>query len=672
MEQKRKRMEELVELLNRAARVYYQESNEIMSNQEYDLLYDELEALEAELGITLSNSPTVNVGYQVVSSLPKENHPRPMLSLDKTKSIDELKSWLGDKEGLLSWKLDGLTIVLTYREGKLAKAVTRGDGITGEVITGNARVFQNIPLVIPEKSTVVVRGEAVLSYDEFEKINRELGDADARYKNPRNLCVGTVRQLNNEITAQRHVEFYAFSLTEGGSTASDASDGRGPAEKEPSADGGGSFAYRSKQLEWLASQGFDTVEYVKVTSRTIGAAVADFESRIEKFPLPSDGLVLIYDDIEYGISLGSTAKFPRDSIAFKWKDEMMETTLKEVIWNASRTGLINPIAVFEPVELEGTTVSRASVHNLSIVRGLQLGIGDRIKVYKANMIIPQIAENMTKSGGVEPPGECPVCGAATEICDDNGVETLHCTNPDCPAKRIKAFTHFVSRNALNIEGLSEATLEKFIDEGMIRDFADLFRMEKWRNRITSMEGFGEKSFDNLISSAAKASRTSPSRLLYALGIPNIGVANARMISGECRNSWEKIQSLTEEELSAIDGIGDVMAKAYVEFFRNDENMRVVNELLEVLSIDESFTETAGGPLEGKSFVITGKVYHYENRDAAKAAIEAAGGRTAMSVSAKTDYLVNNDITSGSSKNKKAKELGVPIITEEQLLEMIRG
>ncbi len=641
-------MEELVVQLNKAARVYYQESNEIMSNQEYDKLYDELEALEKELDITLSNSPTVNVGYEIISGLPKEDHPKPMLSLDKTKSIDDLKSWLGDKEGILSWKLDGLTIVLTYEDGKLSKAVTRGDGVTGEVITNNAKVFDNIPLTIPAKETVVIRGEAVISYDDFKEINKNIGDADAKYKNPRNLCSGTVRQLNNEITAKRHVKFYAFSLAECGED----------------------LTYRYQQVEWMQSQGFDTVDCVKVTADTIEEAIKNFEKKIETFPLPSDGLVLIYDDIEYGKSLGTTAKFPRDSIAFKWKDEIRETALKEVLWNVSRTGLINPIAVFEPVELEGTTVSRASVHNLSIVRSLALGEGDIIKVYKANMIIPQIAENTTKSGTITPPDECPVCGADTEINDDNGVETLHCPNPECPAKKIKAFTHFVSRNALNIEGLSEATLEKFIDEAMIKDFSDLFKLDRWRDEIVNMEGFGQKSFDNLISSTKKAAETTPARLLYALGIPNIGVANAKMIAKECQNNWTKIQSLTEGELSAIDGIGDIMAKAYVEFFCDEEKIKVVSELLEVLSLDETFVQSAGGALSGKTFVITGKVYHYENRDAIKVAIEEAGGKTASSVSAKTDYLINNDITSGSSKNKKAKELGVPIITEEQFIEML--
>lgn len=649
MDDKRKLMEEKVAFLNRAAEAYYQRDEEIISNLEYDRLYDQLQALEKETGIVLSGSPTVRVGYEVVSGLPKERHPSPMLSLDKTKDVTALKDWLGDKAGLLSWKLDGLTIVMSYEGGKLTKAVTRGDGITGEVITNNARVFENIPLTIPEKGPVTVRGEAVISYRDFEKINETIGDADARYKNPRNLCSGTVRQLNNEITAGRHVKFYAFSLAEG----KDAQ-------------------FRHQQFEWMKEQGFETVEYVKVNADTVEEAVNGFQERIGAFPLPSDGLVLTFDDIEYGRSLGATAKFPRDSIAFKWKDEMRETTLREILWNVSRTGLINPIAIFEPVELEGTTVSRASVHNLSIVKELALGEGDEIRVYKANMIIPQVAENLTRSGTAQPPDKCPVCGSDTVIEDDNGVETLHCPNPECSAKRIKAFTHFVSRNAMNIEGLSEATLERLVDEGMVREFADLFDLGKWRDRIVTMEGFGEKSFDNLTAAAEKASHTTPARLLFGLGIPNIGVANARMIARECGDDWDRICSLTEEELTAIDGIGAVMASGYVKFFHDGEKLKLLSHLMPKLELVKESDEGRSDQLAGLTFVITGKVEHFDNRDALKAAVEKAGGKTSSAVSSKTDYLINNDISSGSSKNRKAKELGIPIITEEEFLKMIEG
>lgn len=640
----RERIEELVRKLNEASREYYQFDREIMSNVEYDALYDELEKLEKETGIVLASSPTVKVGYQVVSSLPKENHPSPMLSLDKTKSRDELRDWLGDKEGVLSWKLDGLTVVLTYEEGRLIKALTRGDGITGEVITPNAFAFDNLPVEIPEKGRVVLRGEAVIGYEDFERINEK-----GEYKNPRNLCSGSVRKLNSEITAQRHVRFFAFAL----------------------ADGGGEFTRRSEQLEWLAKQGFAVVEHVQVTGGNLTEALEGFEKKIENFDLPSDGLVLIYDDIAYGRSLGATAKFPRDGIAFKWQDEIKETVLREVVWNASRTGLINPVAVFEPVELEGTTVTRASVHNLSIVEELALGEGDTIRVYKANMIIPQIESNLTRSGTVAPPEKCPVCGGDTEIRQERGVKTLHCTNEECPARRIEAFAHFVSRDALNVEGLSKATLEKLIDGGIIREFADIFTLDRHRERIEEFYGFGEKSFDNLLAAAAKASRTTPARLLYGLGIPGIGAANGKLIARTCRNSWGKIENITFDELTAVDGIGDVMARAFRSYFDDENNRAMVSRLLDVIDLDESFEDRSGGMLEGKTFVITGSLKHFENRSALKAEIEKAGGKTSGSVSGRTDYLINNDSSSGSSKNRKAAELGVPVITEEEFLEMIK-
>ena len=647
MDDKRRLMEEKAALLNEASKAYYQDDREIMSNQEYDRIYDELEALEKETGIVLASSPTAKVGYAAVDTLPKERHPQPMLSLDKTKDTQALKEWLGDKQGLLSWKLDGLTIVLTYSSGKLEKAVTRGDGTVGEVITNNAKVFDNIPLVIPEKGEVVIRGEAVISYKDFEDINRTIGDADAKYKNPRNLCSGTVRQLNNEITAKRHVKFYGFHLA-----------------------GGGSFTTRREQMEFMKSQGFETVEYVLTDAGKIEEDVARFEKNIENLPVPSDGLVLIYDDIAYGESLGSTAKFPRDSIAFKWKDEMKTTRLREILWNVSRTGLINPIAIFEPVQLEGTTVSRASVHNLSIVRELKLGIGDEIKVYKANMIIPQIAENLTESGPSEPPRNCPVCGSKTYIEKDNGVETLHCPNPDCPAKKIKAFSHFVSRNAMNIEGLSEATLEKFIDEAMIKSFADVFRLSRYKDRIIAMEGFGEKSYERLANAVKKASKTTPARLLLALGIPNIGAANARMISEFCENKWDRISNLNTDELLSVDGIGEIMAEEYTAFFSDDKNKQEIDELLKEITLDESYLSKSGGRLEGLGFVVTGTLKHFENREKLKELIAEEGGKVSSAVSKKTDYLINNDADSSSSKNKKAAELGIPVISEDEFLKLL--
>lgn len=642
------RMKELIPVLQKAAKAYYQEDREIMSNFEYDKLYDELEALETETGVTLAGSPTVSVGYEALEELPKEAHETPMLSLDKTKDVEALRDFVGDQKTLLSWKLDGLTIVLTYGDGKLQKAVTRGNGVVGEVITNNARVFKNIPLQISFKGELVLRGEAIITYSDFEKINEEIEDVDARYKNPRNLCSGSVRQLNNEITARRNVHFYAFSLVR--------------------AQGVDFQNSREKQFQWLRDQGFDVVEYRMVTRDTLDKAMDYFAGQVTKNDFPSDGLVALYDDIAYGDSLGSTAKFPRNSYAFKWKDETKETTLKEIEWSPSRTGLINPVAIFEPVELEGTTVSRASVHNISIMKELQLGIGDRIQVYKANMIIPQIAENLTRSGNLEIPDTCPVCGKEARVVKTNEVESLYCTNPDCQAKKIKSFTLFVSRDAMNIDGLSEATLEKFILKGFIKDFGDIFEIGKFREEIVEMDGFGEKSFDNLMASLEKARHTTLPRLLYSLGIANIGLANAKMICKEFHYDLEKMIQATAEEISSIEGIGPVIAKTYTEYFADEENMRKFRHLLSHLELEEVKQENRL-TLDGRQFVITGSVNHFANRAELKEYIEQRGGKVTGSVTSKTDYLINNDVTSNSSKNKKARELEIPILSEEDFLHM---
>ena len=648
MENSLQRMKELVETLNGAAKAYYQEDREIMSNQEYDSLYDQLEQLEKETGTVLTNSPTVRVGYEAVNQLPKEEHPSPMLSLDKTKDREVLRSFIGDHKCLLSWKLDGLTIVLTYENGELVKAVTRGNGIVGEVITNNAKVFKNIPLRIPYKGQLVLRGEAIITYSEFERINETIGDADAKYKNPRNLCSGSVRQLNNEITARRNVRFYAFGLVSAADVDFQNS--------------------REQQFIWLKKQGFEVVEYKVVTSESLDEAMEYFSSAIVNNDFPSDGLVVTYDDIAYGESLGSTAKFPRNSFAFKWADEMRETRLVDMEWSPSRTGLINPVAIFEPVELEGTTVSRASVHNISIVKELQLGIGDTIKVYKANMIIPQIAENLTRSGSLVIPDKCPVCGQEARIRKENDVETLYCMNPDCVAKKIKSFSLFTSRDAMNIDGLSEATLEKFIAMGFIHNFGDIFEIGKYKDQIVEMEGFGQKSFDNLMESLEKAKETTLARVIYSLGIAGIGLANAKVICRHFDDDIEKIRHADAEEISSIEGIGPVLAGSLADYFSNEENNRKLDHLLSHLHlIHEETTETQ--VLAGKTFVITGSVEHFANRSEMKAFIEARGGKVTGSVTKKTDYLINNDKASGSSKNKKAQELGIPILSEEDFLEL---
>lgn len=650
MEDKKKRMRELVELLNRARRAYEQENTEIMSNYEYDQLYDELQGLEQELGTTLASSPTINVGYEVLSELPKERHERPMLSLDKTKDVGRLKEFLGDQKAVISWKLDGLTIVLTYRNGELEKAVTRGNGEVGEVITSNARVFQNIPLRIPFTGELVLRGEAVIGYKDFEKINEEIENVDARYKNPRNLCSGSVRQLNNEITAQRNVRFYAFTLVR--------------------AEGVDFRNSRLYQMEWLREQGFDVVEHHPVTRETVEDEVKWFSEHIEANDVPSDGLVLVYDDIAYGEALGTTAKFPRDSFAFKWADEIRETTLLEIEWSPSRTGLINPVAVFEPVELEGTTVSRASVHNISIMEELELGVGDRIQVYKANMIIPQIAENLTRSGVRDIPEVCPVCGGATRISMENETKTLCCTNPKCQAKHIKSFALFVSRDAMNIEGLSEATLEKFIMNGFIKDFTDIFHLDRHEEEIKAMDGFGEKSYLKLQAGVQNARVTTLPRLVYSLGIPNIGSANAKMICRALGNDPERVMNATAEELSEISGVGEVIAGTYVQYFADEEHREIFRRLLSEVEIPKEEEPEGGQDLSGVNFVITGSVEHFANRGEVKEEIERRGGKVTGSVTSKTNYLINNDVNSTSSKNRKARELGIPIISEEEFLKML--
>lgn len=642
-------MKELAQKLNEAARAYYQEDREIMSNLEYDALYDRLQSLEKETGTVLAGSPTISVGYEAVNSLPKENHESPMLSLDKTKDREVLRDFIGTHRTLLSWKLDGLTIVLTYENGELQKAVTRGNGTTGEVITNNARVFCNIPLRIPFQGRLVLRGEAIITYSDFEKINESIGDADAQYKNPRNLCSGSVRQLNNEITAKRNVRFYAFSLVSAENTDMHNS--------------------REYQLQWLASQGFDIVEYRIVTGETLDEAMDYFAEAVSRNDFPSDGLVALYDDIAFGDSLGRTAKFPRNAFAFKWADEIRETHLLEIEWSPSRTGLINPVAVFEPVELEGTTVSRASVHNVSIVKELELGIGDVIQVYKANMIIPQIADNLTRSSNLIIPDRCPACSHEAKVIKENDVEALYCMNPDCAAKKIKAFTLFVSRDAMNIDGLSEATLEKFIARGYIHNFGDIFEIEKYRDEITSMEGFGEKSFDNLLASLEKARETTLPRIIYSLGISNIGLANAKVICRYFDNDLNKIRHASMEEISAIDGIGPVIARNMADYFAKEDNNRKLDHLLSHLIIQKE-EQTGEQIFTGLNFVITGSVEHFSNRSEVKTLIESLGGKVTGSVTGKTNYLINNDTTSGSSKNKKAKELGIPIISEEDFLKMV--
>lgn len=641
-------MIDLIERLNEASRAYYQGTKELISNLEYDELYDRLEALEKNSGIIMAGSPTQKVGYEVISALPKEEHEHPMLSLDKTKDRDTLASWLGSHRGLLSWKLDGLTVVLRYEGGKLTKALTRGNGIIGEVITGNARTFINLPLSIPYMGNLVLRGEAIITYEDFRKINESLPEDEEHYKNPRNLCSGSVRQLNSEITAKRRVRFIAFGMVSGPE-----------------------FDLRSEEMDWLDSQGFETVERKSLIGDEVVEAISEYENKVADNPYPSDGLVVVLDDKAYGKSLGATAKFPRDAMAFKWRDQIAETTLKEILWSASRTGLINPIAIFEPVSLEGTEVSRASLHNVSIMKALKLGVGDKITVYKANMIIPQVSENLSKSNTAEIPEKCPVCSSKTLLRNENGVMTLHCLNDECPAKSVKRFTLLTGRNALDIDGVSEATLERFIDEGLVKEPADIFSLSSQKEKITSMEGFGEKSFENLVNSIEKARKTTAAKLLYALGIPGVGVANAKLIAKACEDDWDRIISLSEDEIQSIEGVGPVIARDFVAYFRNPAKLDEVNNLRRELDIEKK-SRSGDNYFVGLTFVITGKLETFQNRDELKAVIEDAGGKVSGSVSSRTSYLINNDLTSMSGKNKRAKELGVSIVDEATVVSWIRN
>lgn len=640
------RMTELIHILNNAAEAYYAKDEEIMSNYEYDALYDELVALEEKTGVILSNSPTQKVGYESVDFLPKETHDKPMLSLGKTKSVDELSEWLSDKKGVLSWKLDGLTIVLTYENGELSKAVTRGNGEVGEVITPNARTFENIPLKISFKGKLVIRGEAVISYDDFEKVNAKIDNPDDKYKNPRNLCSGSVRQLNSEVTASRHVRLIVFSLV--------SAEGR-------------EFNFRNEEFDFLTGLNFECVEHFDVDKDSIYSRVKDFAKRIADYPIPSDGLVLAYDDIKYGKSLGMTAKFPRDSIAFKWQDETAKTVLREIEWSPSRTGLINPVAIFDTVDLEGTSVSRASVHNISVLEELELGLGDEITVYKANMIIPQIAENLTKSGNIVIPEKCPCCNGATEIKVLKEAKSLYCINPECPAKQIKKFSHFVSRDAFNVDGLSEATLEKFVDEGYIKEYTDLFNLDRFKDNIINMEGFGEKSYNNLIESIEKAKDISLPNFIYSLGILNVGLANAKVICKAFSYDYERITSLSYEDLLTVEGIGDVIAKSFSSYFNDEENKLQLVKLYNTVRMRKEEVVESGGLLDGKTVVVTGSLNLYASRKDLQKEIEERGGKLSGSVSKNTFVLVNNDAFSTSSKNKTAKELSVPIMTEEDFV-----
>lgn len=641
MNDKIARMKELIDLLNKASMLYYQKSTPMMTDYEYDKLYDELVSLEKETNMVFSNSPTINVEPTVSTELEKTTHPHPMLSLSKTKNPDDLVSFIGNKEGLLSWKLDGLTIVLTYENGKLVSGVTRGNGIIGEVVTENVKKFKNIPLSINYTGRLVLRGEAIIKYSDFEKMN-----VDSEYKNPRNLCSGSVRQLDSSVTAERNVNCIIFALIEASSELSN---------------------YKDKNFEWLRSLGFETVEYVKVDKNNLKDEVLNYKEKIKTYDIPSDGLVLTFNDIEYGNNLGSTAKYPKHSIAFKWQDETAKTILREVDWMASRTGLINPVAVFDPVELEGTIVSRASLHNISILRELKIGLNDEIEVYKANMIIPQIANNITCSNNLVIPDKCPVCNHKTEIVTNNDITYLYCPNEFCFAKFMKRLSLFVSRNAMNIDGISEAILSRLINENMVKTYADLYNLSIYKDKIINFDGFGEKSYNNLIESIEKSRKVKLANFIYSLGIPDIGLSRAKLICSKFNNDIDVVSNLSYDKLSEIVGVGDVIAKEWIDTFKNPDFISEYNKIKkEIILIDNVNNKTT---LKDKTFVITGSVNNFKNRDELIEYIESLGGKVVKAISNNVDFLINNDITSTSSKNTKAKELGIKIISEDDLLKM---
>ena len=633
------RIRSLIDILNKANEAYYYHDNEIMSNKEYDDLYDQLIQLENESGIIYSDSPTQNLGEHIYSSLPKVKHESPMLSLDKTKDRDALREWLGNKEGVLSWKLDGLTVVLTYENGKLEKAVTRGNGAIGEEITENAKFFKNVPLRIPFKGKLILRGEAVISYHDFETINVE---EQGRFKNPRNLASGSIRALDTNQVKKRKVQVIIFEVIQG-SEANLVTD----------------------KFTWISHLGFKPVDYEVVNADNILEKIQDFENRITSNNIPSDGLVLTFNDTAYGRSLGTTGKFPKHSMAFKWQDEVEETVLRSVEWNTSRTGLINPVAVFDPVYLEGTEVSRATLNNVSYIKDLQLGIGDTIEVYKSNMIIPTILSNKTKSNNLIIPVVCPTCGMQARLIRSNNTEILQCMNLDCPARFLNKLIHFCSRDAMDIQGLSIKTLEFVIKQGWVNNFLDLYNLQNYERKWAMMRGFSTVSVRKYLAAIENSKKTESARFLYALGIPKIGRHQSQSLI-QVYKSWDAfIQAVkSNTDFSHIDGVGDCLNQNihnwYNGFYKQDQI-----EKLASLMIFEDQEITTSDILKGKTFCITGKLNMFANRSDLVKFIEQQGGKVSGSVSKNTDYLINNDKGSNSSKNKKAIELGVSIITESE-------
>lgn len=645
------KMHKLISLIDKYRNEYYNEDREEVDNKEYDRLKDELDELERKAGFVLSNSPSLKVGCEVTSKLPKYTFKKPMLSLSKTKEVSGLQQFLSDKDGILSWKMDGLTVVVAYNNGELVSAITRGNGEIGEVITQNAKHFRNLPLRIPYKGKLVLRGEAVMTYSDFERINKGLvTSGDELKKNPRNLCSGTVRSVDSSVTKNRGVYWYAFELV--------SADCEIPNDID-------------KQFKWLNNNGFDTVQFMVVNSSNVVQAVMQFESIVEskKLDIPTDGLVLTYRDKKYGESLGVRAKSPRHSIAFKWEDEAVETKVIDIEWSPSRNGLITPVAIFEPVDIEGSTVSRASLHNVSIFAEKQLGYGDRIKVYKANMIIPQVLDNLDRTATCQIPGQCPCCGEPTVLHQDpkSGVYTLWCENSECAAKGTRSFEHFVARDAMNIDGVSTSTLNTLIECRIISDYASIYHINEHADEIINLEGFGYTSFMNIVNAVEKSRNVKPANLIYALGIPNIGLTTAKLICKHFGNDLVKTVTASYNDLINIDGIGDTIADSFTAYFADKNNAEAFVRLTKELNIIQEAVSN-NTEMNGITICVTGDVHIFKNRRAIKDIVENLGGKLTGSVSKSTSYLVTNDTTSGSRKNKAAQEYGIPILTEQQFIE----
>ena len=669
MGEKVKRIHELVKQLNEYRDAYYNRAESLVVDSEYDRLFDELKALETDTGVVLMNSPTSTVGYDVKSKLEKVSHDIPLLSLDKTKDVDELVKFMGNHKCLLMYKYDGLTVELIYNNGKLIQASTRGDGYTGEDITHNAKTFKNIPLTIPYNGFLRVVGEAIIYKHDFQKINDNLPAGEKPYANARNLAAGSVRQLDSAVCYTRNIHFMLWDVLEGLDDLPTLDD------LFPASD--------SRMTKFFACErlGFELPYACRFEQESSAFIIQDAiehmrDQAIEK-GIPIDGMVMKYDSISYSKQKGGTSHHNNDGIAFKFEDETAETVLREIEWSMGRTGQLTPVAIFDPIELDGTIVTRASVHNLSYIKDYDLNIGDKLKVYKANMIIPQILENIsaTERGtkhGVQYPDACPVCGGSIRVEQVNDTESVYCDNPKCNGKKLGKFSHYVSKPAMNIDGLSEATLEKFINSGWLTDFTDLYHLNRYDKEIMRMEGFGKRSYDKLMTAIEASKSTTLARLLISLGIPYIGKTASKAISNYCAGDPYKFIELINDDFNwmQLEDFGEVMSASLKDWFSDDDNFKLYHCIVGHLNIQIEkaiTTPVADNPFIGKTVVATGSLQNF-TRDGIGKKLKELGAKVGSSVSKKTDYVIAGE--KAGSKLTKAKELGVPVLTETEFMAMI--